>query len=100
MLVPAVDALIVEGDHVPVKPSLETSGNTSTFPVTQYGPSCVNVGVVNVFTSVVAEMEIVLVHEPSAMLDRSIVVFETTPETVIVALPPVKTTELDPEPVL
>ena len=41
--VPSELLLIGSGDHVPVKPSLETNGNASTLPVTQYGPSCVKV---------------------------------------------------------
>ena len=33
--VPSELLLIGSGDHVPVKPSLETNGNASTLPVTQ-----------------------------------------------------------------
>ena len=49
--VPSELLLIGSGDHVPVKPSLETNGNASTLPVTQYGPSCVKVGVVGAVIS-------------------------------------------------
>ena len=49
--VPSELLLIGSGDHVPVKPSLETNGNASTLPVTQYGPSCVNVVIVGAVIS-------------------------------------------------
>jgi hypothetical protein len=45
--------LIVAGDQVPVIPFVEVVGNDAGVAPTQYGPACVNVGVILAFTTTV-----------------------------------------------
>lgn len=62
-VVPAAVVLIVEGLHVPVMPLVEVVGSTPGLSPTQYGPSCVNKGIVPVLTT--TDMVAVVPHEPA-----------------------------------
>ncbi len=46
---PVVAVEIVDGFHVPAIPLLEVVGKVAGVAFRQYGPTCVNVGVVNAF---------------------------------------------------
>ena len=81
---------IGSGDHVPVTPSLDTSGKTSTFPVTQYGPSCIKVGVITGLTTTESTIFKTVEHEPSEMFVRVITKFVFEEVMIMVEIPPVK----------
>ena len=50
VIVPAAAVLIVAGAHVPEIPFVDVSGSASGVAPTQYGPSWVNTGAIDVVT--------------------------------------------------
>ena len=73
-----------------MKPSLETNGKASTLPVTQYGPSCVNVGVIIGLTTTESTIFKTVEHDPSEMFVKVITKFVFEDVVVMVEIPPVK----------